>query len=108
MVNQNSENFKSNSKEKAIASLVLGSIGVISLIMGYGIAYRFPGMMLPFSLQVILLIFLLIIPLISGILGFCLGIVGLSSTKKISAMIGIIISILALLLPLWMILNKIL
>lgn len=100
MANQVSQKTKTDPKNKAIASLVLGVITIFPVAIITSLDYFF---YFPISFSFIFFIFRFIFPLFS-IPGLFLGILGLKSTKRKFAIAGIIlcaISLLVLLVDLY-------
>lgn len=113
LINQQS---KPNSKKKALLSLILGIISILlaslwpisETIIEKSFLWQLTDFLRTFlplylsqllNLGLFLMIF--IVPVILGITGFILGIKGLKSTKKIIAMVGIILCVIGLLLWLY-------
>lgn len=97
MTNQINQPARSDSKRKAVASLVLGVISVGLLLLLYGIigATIILGIM-EMSGMGVFLMSLLFSALLSALVGVILGILGLKSTKRNFAIAGIILSVISL------------
>lgn len=94
MENQITQSPKSNSKGKAVASLVLG---VISMTLGLmPEVFLFLGMNPMAPSPILNIVFLLPIVALFGVI---LGILGLKSTKRNFAIVGIVLCIIGLLVP---------
>ena len=97
---------KTNSKRKAIISLILGVVSIIPTIL-IGILgtvlylTKAPSIIeiIPFSGSTIFILFF--ISIFSAITGIILGVQGLKSTKRKFAIAGIIFCLIGLLIPLY-------
>ena len=96
MANSINQQSEPDSKRKAIFSLILG---LISLILGlFPLLFLFLGMNPMAPSRILNIVFLLPITILVGLI---FGIMGLKSTKRNFAIIGIVLSVIGLLVPLY-------
>lgn len=97
MTNQTIQPAKSNSKGKAIISLVLGIISISPLIIAKVLIIVVP---IPQLGPIVNTLFFQIGPLFA-IIGLMLGIMGFKSSKRNFAIAGIMLCVIGLLVPLY-------
>jgi hypothetical protein len=98
MVNQIKRISKQNSTWKALASLILGALSGILIMAPFTILLPF-GRLMELGPLVAFVEFK-IVPLFA-FLGLIFGILGLKSTKKKFAIVGIILCLIGLIVPLY-------
>lgn len=99
MINKMTQQFKPNHARKSIISLIFGVIGISTMIIVQlmrDFLYKF----IPFSIAPLIGFILWFATSVVMALGLILGIVGLKSTKRSFAIVGIIVCLIGLLAPL--------
>lgn len=96
--NQTNQQQKSDSRSKAIISLVFGIISIFFTTAPRLIDHFF---YFPMEFGFILFLFSFVTPFLFGIVGLLFGIMGLKSTKRSFAIAGIVLCGIGLLVPLY-------